>query len=395
MLSNIYVAARNKASKEVFGSNEGKKPDYRISEFLSGYLAPGNSGIKNRVMSGVFDAANSNQRTYKPAGGSNEESERGSEDVEEAPRDLGGIFSESGSVGVSEAEAKREARKRISSGWDEADDSLGSAGSWLKKMQKDIKKLPKVRERYDKAAQGYLAKTKEAIQGNRDLITKEQKRDLGDIAEDTRGSIFGTNLQLGTLGASNSSASRMAAKAIARQAGRGRKEVLEVRGTQQAEQDQAETNAVDQYQLRIQQSKEWEERELEAAEAKYESMKNALDKLKSRKSRWQEEDIEAMETRNIEKLFAKVNDIVRAVAGYREKLDETMYGLGFSAEEIEAAAIEVDPPAELAVPDYTDEMTFESEEDAEDFYNPNKKGKKEGKTDIFGNPIDEEEQAVA
>ena len=398
-IANIYEAARNKASSSIFGRNKGKYKDFGVSEYVSGFHHPGNRSLSDATDRGIDNYINSNQRTYKPAGGSKVESwndgSSNDDGIQEAPRDLGSIFSGSGGGGQSEAEAKREARKRIGSGWDEADDSLGSAGSWLKKMQKDIKKLPKVRERYDKAAQGYLARTKEAIQGNRDLISNEQDRDMKKIAKDTRGDIFGTNLQLGTLGASNSSAARMAGKAIAREAGRGRKEILEYRGTQQAEQDQAEKNAVDQYKLRIQQSKEWEERELDAAEEEYESMKEALDKLKGRKSRWREEDIEAMEDRNLQKLFSKVNDIVGQVAGYRSKLDEAMYGLGFSAEEIEAASIEVNPPAELLVPDFTDELTFEPEEEAEDFYNPKKKGKKEGEKDIFGNTLDEEEQASA
>jgi len=191
------------------------------------------------------------------------------------------------------------------------------------------------------------------------------------------------------LGASNSSASGAAAKALSKSAGKDRKTVLEGYGDQISGQKQEEQNAIDYYNLQRKNAYEWEERQKKIAQEEYELNKKVLSKLKDKLPDWKQDDLEDENDENLSNFMEQLAGISAQSRAFRDTLNSWLTEMGSSTMELESANIDIDAPAELDTPEFTDELDIDGGEEEEDFYNPNiKDKKKEGsENDILSNPL--------
>lgn len=330
-------------------------------------------------------AANSAEEKAKPFAG--------------PPKELAPAPTLDGAAGDGDASGKNrdaEARKLIGAGWDDSGDIIKSAGGSLDSSKKYISNLGKVRDQYLKANDAYKTKTDEAISGNKTLIERNQKEELDDLAGDTRKTMDNTNVMLGVKGASGGSASRAASRAIAESAGKTRADLLKARGDEMSYQNKEAENALEQYNLRREQAYKWEEDSRKQALLDYEADRKALDRLKRNAPDWKQEDLDAQSDRNLSKLLATLSEISGRAKTFRDALSAKMSEFGGAAGELESASVDIDAPAELDTPDFSETIDLENPEGGEDFFDPKKTGKRAIKGyDSFGNPIYEDELGAA
>lgn len=281
-------------------------------------------------------------------------------------------------------------RKAIGNAWGENESNINRVSDELSKSQEQISSLGKARDEAVGAAQKYLDKTKTAIQGNRELIGKNQKEDLDDLAEEVRRSIFDTNLRLGVLGAADSSAAGAASKALSQAAGKNRQSILTGYGDQYSEQNQEEQKAFDRFNTARKNAYDWEERSRKQAIQEYQMNKAVLDRLKDRVPDWKKADIEEMNTENLSTLLGELSQISAKAKNWRDQLNSWLTEMQGKTAETEMAAVDVTKPYQLDTPEFSDELDLgsnEDEEDQEDFYNPDAKKKKQLGKEILGNPL--------
>lgn len=322
-------------------------------------------------------------------------SNSGNSSVEAPGFDFSSIEGPSSS-GVSGSSSSRNVVESLSRGWDDTGDLYDTASKALKKSKKYISNLGKVKKQYKESLDKYKSKYDTAIAGNKKLIQQNQKGELDDLGEDTRGSVKNTNIMLGVSGASGGSASKMASRAIAKSAGKSRAKILTQRGDDMSNQKQAEEHALEEYKTKLRQAEEWEENEREKAEDAYDDAKKALKRLKRKRSGWKKEDIKAENDKNLTKYMEALLEISASANAMRNELDMKMQEFGGSADALELESINVDAPAELDTPDFSETIDLDSPEDAEDWYDPNNKKKKKvikGR-DALGNPIYEDEEVI-
>lgn len=304
-----------------------------------------------------------------------------------------------GATGDGDASGKNkeaEARKMIGAGWDDSGDLIKSAGGSLDSSKKYISNLGKVRDQFLKANDSYKQKADEAIAGNKTLIERNQKEELDDLAGDTRKTMDNTNVMLGVKGASGGSAARAASRAIAESAGKTRADLLKARGDEMSYQNQEADKAVEQYNLRREQAYKWEEDSRKQALLEYEADRKALDRLKKNAPDWKQEDLDAQSDRNLSKLLSTLSEISGRAKTFRDALSAKMSEFGGAASELESASVDINAPAELDTPDFSETIDLENPEGAEDFFDPKKTGKRVIKGyDSFGNPIYEDELGEA
>lgn len=317
-----------------------------------------------------------NTESNQPSGNNNAQSTM--QTLENAGKNVG--TSGSGSTAVS---------KNIGKGWEDTSDDIKETGKKLSSTKNIISNLGKVKDQFLKANDIFKQKTDEKIAGNKTLIERNQKDELDDLAGDTRRSMDNTSVMLGVKGASGGSASKAASKALQRAAGKDRASILTTHGDEMSNQKQEEQNAVEQYNLRREQAYKWEKDERERAILDYNEKQKALDRIKSKSSKWKQEDIDAESDKNLNKLFSGLNEISNWAQNYRAQLGAKMTEFGGSADELEQAAVTVDQPAELMTPDFNENIDLTTREEAEDFFDPNNTGKTRviKGYDAFGNPI--------
>ncbi len=303
-------------------------------------------------------------------------------------------------AGQNASNADAKAREMVGSAWKDSGDLIKGAKSSLATMAGEMKKLPSLRDRYKTSAKTYLDKANEAVAGNKTLIQMNQKEDLDKIAEDVSKNIFNTNINLGALRASNSSAASRFAKVLGKQAGQQRKETLEGYGTQMVEQDQTAKNELERYNLRLKEADDWYAENFKAAKDEYDRVNSRIKELASKADDWEKEDLKAASDKNLQKFAARIAEADGKVQTFAQNLREIAKAQGLSVDELESAQIDIDTPAELQVPDYTDEWNIDGlDSGAVDWYDdtdPEKapKDKKIIGHDIFGNPIYEETVAA-
>lgn len=294
----------------------------------------------------------------------------------------------SGSYADSSAYRKEQAaREAIGEDWESAGTS--NASDALSKMKSYISRLGAARDAYLRENEAWQAKNKTAIAGNRELIQKNQRTELGTLADKIRRNIFNTNQTLGVLGAADSSATGMAAKALAKAGGKERKSILTARGDDISTQNQEEQKAIARYNAQREQAYKWEEEQKTQALNKYNDMKDALDRLKDRVPDWKKSDIENLSNEYLSRFLNEVGQISASAKAYRDAIHSAALGMGATTAELKAAAIDITPPAELQTPEFSDELSLgdTTPDETEDFYNPNVKYKKKYSTDILGNPL--------
>ena len=286
-----------------------------------------------------------------------------------------------------QAQARQEA---IGRDWEGADDYRKSAAGSLKGLKSLVETgFGSAREKYLRANDANLQAKKDAIAGNRELITKNQGKDLGELASGMRKSIFNTNLALGA--AAGSSASQAAGKALMNAAGKNRANVLTGYGDQISQENQNETNATEYYKLNRDKVYEWEKQQKEQAIRNYNDQKKIYDRLKEKAPSWKQADIEAESNAKLQELLAGLGGISANARAYRDQLNNTILSLVDQAEGLRAENIGIDRPAELDTPTFSEQLDpgFLDGEDnyGESFYNPNLKLKKREGSDLFDNPL--------
>jgi hypothetical protein len=240
----------------------------------------------------------------------------------------------------------------------------------------------------------YKKRTNDAIAGNKELIQKNQKGALDDLAGDIRQNVDNTNIMLGIKGASGGSASKMASRAISKSAGKQRAGLLRGFGDQISEQNQNSTKAGEEYNTLLTQADEWEKEALKQAWDDYNEQKKALDRIKKKKGGWEDEDIEAQSTDNLSGFFESIATIKNSANAFRANLDAKMQEFGGNADALNVASIDINAPAELDTPEFNESIDLENPENAEDWYNPENTNKKRVVKgyDALGNPIYEDEE---
>ncbi|NTW30269.1 MAG: hypothetical protein HGA33_03255 [Candidatus Moranbacteria bacterium] len=303
-------------------------------------------------------------------------------------------------AGQNASNADAKAREMVGSAWKDSGDLIKGEKSSLATMAEEMKKLPTLRDRTKTSAKTYLDKANEAVSGNKTLIQKKQKEDLDKVAEDVSKNIFNTNINLGALRASNSSAAGRFAKVLGKQAGQQRKETLEGYGTQTAEQDQTAADELERYNLRLKEADDWYTENFKAAKAEYDRLNSRIKELASKADDWEKEDLKAASDKNLQKFAARIAEADGKMQTFAQNLREIAKEQGLRIDELESAQIDINTPAELQVPDYTDEWSIDGlDSGAVDWYDntdPEKapKDKKIIGHDIFGNPIYEETVAA-
>jgi len=380
-LAAIYNRAKQGASTpggflpNVFGGSKDQANTSGIVKGESSGDFGGNSGLPTSNMNNVTAAASGGQPSLKNLYGA-------------------------ATTGQTQANADAKARELVGAAWNESGDLIKGAKSSLSNMKSEMSKMPTLRDRYKTSAKSYLDKANEAVAGNKALIQKNQKESLDKIADDVSKHIFNTNLNLGALRASNSSAAGRFSKVLGKQAGQQRQETLKGYGTQTAEQNQTAQNELDRYNLRLKEADDWYAENFKAAKAEYDRVKSRISELASKADDWEKEDLKAASDRNIQKFAARIAEADGKMQTFTQNLRDIAKAQGLSVDELEAAQIDIDAPAELDVPDYTDEWTLDGlESGAVDWYDdsdPEKaaKNKKIIGHDIFGNPIYEETVAA-
>lgn len=282
------------------------------------------------------------------------------------------------------------AANAIGRDWDNADDVRKTAGGSLKGLKSLIETgFGSAREKYLRANDANLQAKKDAIAGNRELVTKNQTKDLGELASGMRKSIFNTNLSLGA--AAGSSASQAASRALTNAAGKNRANILTGYGDQISQENQNENNATEYYKVNRDKVYEWEKQQKEQAIRSYNEQKRVYDRLKEKAPSWKQADIEAESNGKLQELLAGLGGISANARAYRDQLNNTILSLVDQAQGLRTENIGIDRPAELDTPEFSEQLDpgFLEGEDTygESFYNPNLKLKKREGSDLFDNPL--------
>lgn len=299
--------------------------------------------------------------------------------------------------------AEREERKRIeaaknqiNTGWDNANMVYGETEKGLNESEGKISTLGEVRDKFTAALENFKNRSNTAIAGNKEMIDRNQKSALDDLAENVRDSIFNANLMLGTRGASGGSASRAVARAITKAAGKNRANTLTQFGDQMSAQNQEATKVRDRYELGRKQAYDWEARAREEAIREFAQAREALNRLGQNREGWKKADLDALNDQKLQALVGTLSDISNRARNFRENLANKYGEYDAKANEMEGASIDITPPSELDTPLFDENINFmEEDNQGEDWYNPNHKGKRAARYDIYGNPIfDEEEEEL-
>lgn len=294
--------------------------------------------------------------------------------------------------------AQKKAIAAITGSWDDTIGSIRDTGKALEKFKGSIgSNLGKARDAYVGAAQNTLDKTNTAIAGNKQLINKNQTKDLTNLADQLRTSIFGANQRLGLMGAGNSSATGAASKALQKSAGKNRQTTLQQYGDQTSTENQNANTALENFNTRKTQTGDWVNRNTQQLMDEYNQEKDILDDLKSKVPSWKQKDIDTMSTGNLSKLVSGLQNIYSAAHGYMDTLYQLVSDQYGQVDALNNAAIPITPPAELNTPDFTDQLNIPTDPNATDpnatsFTNPNVTGKKRMGYDILGNPYYVDEQ---
>lgn len=378
--------------KDILAGKTTVKNAYNTGQNTPGGVL-GSKSVKKKV-AGVSDSKNTNTSAL------NAMNDDESNQLKSGGNAPSSIFDKS-TGGGSSSSSNKKITDAIGRGWDDSDDVVDATKKSLDTSEKYISNLGKVANQYRTALDTYKNKNEEAIAGNKTLIEKNQKGNLDDLAGDIRKNVDNTNIMLGIKGASGGSASKTAARAIAKSAGKERANILKTYGDETSEQNQAAKNVVEEYNTKRNQSYDWEKTAKEEAIAEFKSSQAALKRLKSKSSKWKQEDMEAESDKNFNSFITSLNNIQAKASEFRTNLSNKMIEYGGLADELENASVNIDAPAELETPDFSEDIDLNTSDNAEDFFDPNNTGKKKvikGYDPITGEPIyeeDDEEEVLA
>lgn len=290
---------------------------------------------------------------------------------------------------ISARNASAAAKAAIGQSWDKMGGFVDQTKNDVNSLGDPSTSLGQARDAMLGAYDRNFQKTTDAIAGNREVIQKNQKKDLADLADKVRKNIFGANISLGA--GANGSAAGAAARAIQNAAGKDRASILTGYGDQISEQGQNETNAKDEYQLNRKKSYDWETKMREQAIAKYQANTQALNRLIDRVPDWKKADLVAENENNLKTLSTELASLGTQAANYRDYIFSVLDEANNSTQAIDESGINIDAPATLDTPEYSSEfgtpMDGGVDPSAESFYNPTVKNKKRYGDNPFGNPL--------
>ncbi len=296
------------------------------------------------------------------------------------------------STSSADSEQKKLVRDNIVAGWDDYDKSIDKAMRSAKKL--DISSIDAVSKKYRQAQADKLSKTKTAIAGNKELITRNQRTALEDLAGDTEKSMRTTNNTLGMIGAGRGSSRAYADRLIAEDAGKTRKSYLTNFGDQQSGQTQELSKSEESYQLGKEYIDGWEKEQKKLYQNELRDALDTLSKLKKSKNSWKNSDLKTESNQKLQKALQQMNEVTGRANELRSSLYENAKQIGLSADEIDNASIDITAPAELQTPDYNAQTDFSTDTNSEDYFDPTKQvSRKVVGTDALGNPIYEDEVA--
>ena len=287
---------------------------------------------------------------------------------------------------------QKNAINAITGNWDDTSGSIKDTGKALDEFGNSISSgLGAARDAYVGAAQNTLNKNNAAIAGNKQLIAKNQTKDLTNLSDQLRTSIMGANRKLGLMGSGNSSATGAASEALQRSAGKNRQTTLTQYGDQTSKENQNASVAAETYATQRKQAYDWEERNRQQLMDEYDQEKSILDNLKNKVPDWKKKDIDALSNNNLNKLVSGLQGIYSSAKAYRDTLSNAVTGMYGNADALNSSAVTITPPSELNTPDFTDQLNIptdpsQTDNNATDFNNPNVTGKKRIGYDILGNP---------
>lgn len=360
----------------VFGDKTSKNEDRENKkDGGSKYINWGNNGSSfSSYSSSKSSKSSSSSKSSKSSAGKQYEKER-----ERAER----------------AERKRinNAKNQINLGWDNANSIYDETGRNLADSEGKISALGQVRDKYATALENFKKRSDNAIAGNKEMIGRNQKNALDDLANSVRDNISNVNLMLGTRGASGGSASRAAARAITKAAGENRASTLTQYGDQMSGQNQEAMKVKERYELGRKQAYDWETKAREEAISEFNRAKEAMTRLGENRGDWRQADLDALNDQNLQTLLATLNDINTKARNFRDNLAAKYNEYDTRANEVEGESINITPPSELDTPLFDENINFNNkEEETEDWYNPSHKGRRITKYDIYGNPIYDNEE---
>lgn len=294
-----------------------------------------------------------------------------------------------------ERQRKREEeriRNSILSGWGDTGATVERAQKAQERARNAVSSLGKVRDQVVSSLDNLHKRKQEAITGNEELIQRNQRGALDNLADIVRRRMDSANVALGA--ANDGSAGRMAGRAIASEAGRNRANIFTQFGDQFSQQKQARRQAQEEFDTGRLNAYEWEEERRRMAEEDLAAQGQALQHLLNNRDIWQNEDLRAQAT---DRLNAFLSSLASATGNYdaiRSGIEDTMTEYGGRAEELDNASTGVLPPAELDTPKFDPSMDI-SQSTQDDWYDPqntqNKPERKIAGYDAYGNPIYEDE----
>lgn len=381
-----------------FGRNKGKYPDLGISEFASAL-----AGIRTGQYNTPKDIPKSNQETHsdfvenqRDDGGeaAGAEDDRGDTSSPSLAEQV--AFKSGSGSGSSQADAEQKARlSAIARGWDDFDDVIKKSSKLWNKSKKYVDSLGKVRDKYLGVNEDRFKRTGEMVEGNKQLIDKNQRRALDLLAGDTRQKMDNTNMTLGLYGATGGSASKLANRALQKEAGKQRAGYLTEFGDQVSEQNQEMRKAEERRNYARTYIDGWLSDQTRQAMEEFNNAVNEINELKKNKDKYEKDDVKSESTGRLNSALQKIQQLNQMAYNWQAQIEANAKEVGMGADQLANENIDITTPAELETPEFNPDVNFAEETQGEDYYDPNKTGERKIKGyDALGNPIYEDEVMV-
>ena len=338
-----------------------------------GHIVPTNSGQAN------FNKENYPQNTPQPT-------QKTSPEIVK----MGGGSSD-------DAKRKQALQDNIVAGWDDFGNTIKRSANLWDKSKKYVDSLGSIRDRYNTLSDERLAKTNTAVAGNKELIDKNQRKQLDLLAQQGRQKTLANNNLLGLYGASGGSASKMMDRAMQKDLGQNRANYLTQFGDQRSAQDQELSKANERRNADKTWIDNWLKDNTEQAMREYADAVSAINDLKARTGKLESQDKKAESKDNLNRALARLDQLNSMAYAWQNGIETKAKEMGMNADALANENVNITAPAELATPDYNPDVTFQNGQQTQDYYDPNKTNaaKKVIGYDAMGNPIYEDAVATA
>lgn len=232
------------------------------------------------------------------------------------------------------------------------------------------------------------------VEEQEQLLRKEQRHELSDLAKESQRKQFAQNLRLGAMGAADSSAAMMATRGIQKAVERQRRSILQQvsRSIAQLEQERRRIRELAEYQRRqaYQMERQIKQQLIDA----FKEQLAAIQRLKKRAPEWKKKDLDREEEQYLTTLTQQLSEVEQAAQAKRDEIHQYQAQSERQLEDLKLkAALTFAPPELEAQP--VDDMVNLTDETITDYFDPQptqkkKKPKKKVKSvlDIEDNALD-------